>query len=135
MNQNNKTWDNQKGGGSSWEQPRPDAKGTCPVHPNFNEQVATEAAKELRKAMKGMGCDKKKVAEVTGRYNAAQRRVIRNAFRTIDQIMFNKGKDRHLRNDFNSELGGNFKDLVQPCYEDGGEYDAHLGSIAFARMG
>ena len=98
-NNNNNVYNNNKnsgGGSDQWTQPKADAKGTCAVHPNFNEQVATEAAKELRKAMKGMGCDKKKVAEVTGRYNAAQRAVIRNAFRTIDQVMFGKGKERNL---------------------------------------
>jgi len=135
MNQNNKTWDNQKGGGSSWEQPRPDAKGTCPVHPNFNEQVATEAAKELRKAMKGMGCDKKKVAEVTGRFNANQRAVIRNAFRTIDQVMFGKGKERNLLRDLKSELGGSYEKLACACYESLAEYDARLVLNALAGMG
>ena len=33
------------GGGASWSQPLPDAKGTCPVDPNFSEQAAIEKAK------------------------------------------------------------------------------------------
>ena len=44
--------------------------------------------KLLRKAMKGMGCDKKTVAEVTGSMNANQRVMVRHAFRTVDQVMY-----------------------------------------------
>eukprot|EP01083_Nonionella_stella_P172437 591797_1 len=121
--------------GSTWEQPRPDAKGTCPVHPNFNQQVAMEAAKQLRKAMKGMGCDKKKVAEVTGSYNSAQRVVIRNAFTTVDQALFGKGKNRNLLKDLKSELGGSYENLVLACYWSPGEFDARLCLKACAGMG
>ena len=32
-------------GSGSWSQPFPDAKGTCPVAPNWNEQAAMEKAK------------------------------------------------------------------------------------------
>merc|ERR1740123_2488492 len=137
-NDANPSWNGGNGsssGSDTWTQPKPDAKGTCPVHTNFNEDVATEAAKDLRKAMKGMGCDKKKVAEVTGKFNAAQRRVIRNAFRTIDQVMNGKGKDRNLLRDLKSELGGSYEKLACACYEDGGEYDARLIVQALAGMG
>jgi len=113
-------------GSGSWSQPFPDAKGTCPVAPNWNEQAAMEKAKLLRKAMKGMGCDKKTVAEVTGSMNANQRVMVRHAFRTVDQVMFGKGKDRNLLKDLKSELGGSYETLVMSCYETMGEFDAKL---------
>merc|ERR1719150_217040 len=111
-------------GSSSWTQPKPDAKGTCPVAPNWNEQAAMEKAKMLRKAMKGMGCDKKMVAEVTGSMNANQRVMVRHAFRTVDQVLFGKGKDRNLLKDLKSELGGSYEKLVMSCYESSAEFDA-----------
>jgi len=111
-------------GSNSWSQPLPDAKGTCPVVENWSDQAAMEKAKLLRKAMKGMGCDKKMVAEVTGSMNANQRVQVRHAFRTVDQVMFGKGKDRNLLKDLKSELGGKYEHLVMSCYESAGEFDA-----------
>merc|ERR1719412_1266360 len=83
-------------GSGSWTQPKPDAKGTCPVVENWSDQAAMEKAKLLRKAMKGMGCDKKMVAEVTGSMNANQRVQVRHAFRTVDQAMKGMGCDKKM---------------------------------------
>jgi len=110
--------------GSEWDQPLPDAKGTCPVAPNWNQEAAMEKAKILRNAMKGLGCDKKLVAEVTGSMNANQRVMVRHAFQTVDQVLFQKGKQRNLLKDLKSELGGSYERLVMSCYESSAEFDA-----------
>lgn len=97
--------------------------------------MAMEKAKMLRKAMKGMGCNKKVVGAVTGSMNAAQRLMVREAFRTVDQAMTGKGKERNLMRDLKSELGGHTETLVCSCYESPGELDARLVQQALAGMG
>jgi len=64
------------------------------------------------------------VAEVTGSMNANQRVMVRHAFRTVDQVLFGKGKDRNLLKDLKSELGGSYEKLVMSCYESSAEHDA-----------
>jgi len=105
------------------------------VHDSWSQDMAMEKAKMLRKAMKGVGCNKKVVGAVTGSMNAAQRVMVREAFRTVDQAMNGKGKERNLLRDLKSELGGSTEKLVCWCYESPGELDARLVLLALAGMG
>ena len=109
-----------------WDQPRNDNKGTVEAHPKFNAAQALEDAKELRKAMKGLGCDKSKVAAITGQRSHAQRLMIKKAFVTVDQELYGKGKNRDLLKDLKSELSGDYENLVMGLYMEPGEFDARL---------
>lgn len=68
---------------------------------NFNPEAS---AKELRKAMKGLGTDEDAVIRVIVTHNNQQRQEIKNKFKTLF------GKD--LVAELKSELRGNFEDAV-----------------------
>jgi hypothetical protein len=61
--------------------------------------------------------------------------MIKNAFTTIDQVLYNKGKNRDLMRDLKSELSGHFEDVVMACFMEPGEYDARQILKACAGMG
>ncbi|VDK40157.1 unnamed protein product [Gongylonema pulchrum] len=73
-------------------------------------------AETLRKAMKGLGCDKTKVVNVLCARANFQRQQIAAAYKTM------YGKD--LINDLKSELSGDFEDLILALMEPPASYDA-----------
>uniref|UniRef100_A0A2K6VL98 Annexin n=4 Tax=Onchocerca TaxID=6281 RepID=A0A2K6VL98_ONCVO len=84
-------------------------------------------AETLRKAMKGLGCDKNKVIIVLcGRVNF-QRQQIAAAYKTM------YGKD--LINDLKSELSGDFEDLILALMELPAQYDAQQLHKAMQGLG
>ncbi|VDN54426.1 unnamed protein product [Dracunculus medinensis] len=100
--------------------------GTPTIRPNasFN---ANSDAETLRKAMKGIGCDKNKIILVLcGRTNV-QRQQIASAFKTM------YGKD--LISDLKSELSGDFEDLILALMEPPAKYDALQMRKAMAGLG
>merc|ERR1719229_1136402 len=105
------------------ENPRPSIEG----HADFSGDVAKEAAKTLREAMKGMGTNEKKIINVTNAYNHAQRMIIKETF---DQVY-----KRNLMKDLKSELSGKFEKMVLGFWMDPGRYDAYLIEEACKGMG
>ncbi|VDK53517.1 unnamed protein product [Anisakis simplex] len=81
--------------------------------PAFN---ANADAETLRKAMKGLGCDKTKIITVLCARSNAQRQQIATAFKAM------YGKD--LIKDLKSELTGDFEDLIIALMEPPARYDA-----------
>src|SRR5947209_3683715 len=77
--------------------------------------------------MKGIGCDKDQVANITGSRTHAQRLLIKR--------MFSEVENRDLIKDLKSELSGNFEKLVVGLYMEPGEYDAHLMKEAVDGIG
>jgi len=91
-----------------------------------NNNCAT-SADALRKAMKGLGTNNKKIIKIMAEKSTAETQAIRKAF-----------KDRHKRNllkDFRSETSGNFDTLLSALTMDKYEYDAHLIRSAVKGMG
>uniref|UniRef100_A0A183BV46 Annexin n=1 Tax=Globodera pallida TaxID=36090 RepID=A0A183BV46_GLOPA len=82
-------------------------------NPNFNAQVTAEL---LRKAMKGLGCDKGKVIQALVNCSNSQRQEV---IRTFKQMY---GKD--LIHDLRSELSGDFEDLILALMEHPAVCDA-----------
>jgi annexin A7/11 len=76
-------------------------RGSIVADPNFN---AEKSAEELRKAMKGLGTDERRVINTLTACNAAQRQQIKVQFKTM------YGKD--LISDLKSELGGKLERVV-----------------------
>jgi annexin A7/11 len=74
---------------------------TIVPNPNFKPE---DAAKELRKAMKGLGTDEDAIIKVLIAHNNQQRLEIKSQFKTLF------GRD--LIADLKSELSGNFEDAV-----------------------
>uniref|UniRef100_A0A915PW39 Annexin n=1 Tax=Setaria digitata TaxID=48799 RepID=A0A915PW39_9BILA len=84
-------------------------------------------AETLRKAMKGIGCDKNKVVVVLcGRVNF-QRQQIAAAYKTM------YGKD--LISDLKSELSGDFEELILALMEPPARYDAQQLHKAMKGLG
>ncbi|EFO21283.2 annexin [Loa loa] len=104
----------------------PDMQGIPSLRPYqaFNPNADAET---LRKAMKGLGCDKNKVITVLcGRVNS-QRQQIAAAYKTM------YGKD--LINDLKSELSGDFEDLILALMEPPARYDAQQLHKAMQGLG
>ena len=78
--------------------------------------MAQADADALKAAFKGMGCDKKKVVEITVNRTNAQRMQIKEAYKAA------YGRD--LMKDLKSELHGHLEDGVLALFTDPIEYDA-----------
>ena len=78
--------------------------------------MAQADADVLKAAFKGMGCDKKKVVEITVNRTNAQRMQIKEAYKAA------YGRD--LMKDLKSELHGHLEDGVLALFTDPIEYDA-----------
>lgn len=88
-------------------------QGTIKMQPYFNVAVAVEG---LYKAMKGMGCDKRKVLELIVNINNAQRQQLRQHY----QMKYQKD----LLHELKSELHGDFEDVILGLMEPPAKYDA-----------
>eukprot|EP00730_Choanoeca_flexa_P002167 TRINITY_DN10939_c0_g1_i4.p1 TRINITY_DN10939_c0_g1~~TRINITY_DN10939_c0_g1_i4.p1 ORF type:complete len:551 (+),score=166.90 TRINITY_DN10939_c0_g1_i4:84-1736(+) len=73
-------------------------------------------AEVLRKAMKGMGCDRKALIRILGNRTARQRLLISKQFKT----MFGKDMVKNIK----AEVGGHFEELLVACIMDPFEFDA-----------
>jgi annexin A7/11 len=93
--------------------PLPQGQGTVRPKGNFNGE---EAAKILRKAMKGLGTDEKAITEVLSTCSNQQRQDVKNRFKTM------YGKD--LIKEIKSEVSGNFEDLTVALLKTPVEFDA-----------
>ncbi|VDN93945.1 unnamed protein product [Brugia pahangi] len=101
-------------------------QGRASLHP-YQAFNANADAETLRKAMRGLGCDKNKVIIVLcGRVNF-QRQQIAAAYKTM------YGKD--LINDLKSELSGDFEDLILALMEPPARYDAQQLHKAMQGLG
>jgi len=85
------------------------------------------AADTLRKAMKGLGTNNKKIVKVMGERSTAEIQQIRKAF--------NEKYKRDLMKDFSSETSGNFGNLLNAITMDKIEYDAFLIRKAVKGLG
>uniref|UniRef100_A0A0N5AX43 Annexin n=1 Tax=Syphacia muris TaxID=451379 RepID=A0A0N5AX43_9BILA len=97
---------------------------TIRPHPSFN---ANSDAETLHKAMKGFGCSKGKIVDVLCARSNSQRQQIATTFKAM------YGKD--LRNELESELSGDFEDLILGLMEPPAVYDAHQLHKAIAQLG
>eukprot|EP01083_Nonionella_stella_P268868 909219_1 len=94
---------------------------------NFDNDIATAAAKKLRGAMKGMGTNERKIIEVTNGFSHAQRMQI--------LATFNKIHNRDLIKDFKSELSGKFEKMILGFWSPQGLFDAQQVNKACEGMG
>uniref|UniRef100_A0A914ZVP3 Annexin n=1 Tax=Parascaris univalens TaxID=6257 RepID=A0A914ZVP3_PARUN len=90
-------------------------QGTPTIRP-YEPFNANADAENLRKAMKGFGCDKSKIIAVLCARCNFQRQQISIAFKSM------YGKD--LLKDLKSELTGDFEDLILALMEPPARYDA-----------
>jgi annexin A7/11 len=89
--------------------------------------MAQADADALKAAFKGLGCDKKKVVEITVNRTNAQRQAIKEAYKAA------YGRD--LMKDLKSELHGHLEDGILALYTDPIEYDADELRAAMKGMG
>ena len=89
--------------------------------------MAQADADALKKAFKGIGCDKKAVVDITVNRTNAQRLQIREAYKA------SYGKD--LMKDLKSELHGHLEDGILALFTDPIEYDADELRKAMKGMG
>ena len=89
--------------------------------------MAQADAVALKKAFKGIGCDKKTIIDITVNRNFAQRLQIRDAYKA------SYGRD--LMKDFKSELHNHLEDAVLALYTDPVEYDADELRAAMKGLG
>jgi len=89
--------------------------------------MAQADADALKAAFKGMGCDKKKVIEITVNRTNAQRKEIKEAYKA------SYGRD--LMKDLKSELHGHLEDAVLALFTDPIEYDADELRAAMKGLG
>ena len=89
--------------------------------------MAQADADALKKAFKGIGCDKKTIIDITVNRNFAQRLQIREAYKA------SYGRD--LMKDFKSELHNHLEDAVLALYTDPVEYDADELRAAMKGLG
>uniref|UniRef100_A0A914HP99 Annexin n=1 Tax=Globodera rostochiensis TaxID=31243 RepID=A0A914HP99_GLORO len=83
------------------------------ANPNFDPQAIADL---LRRAMKGIGCDKEMVSQTLVSCNNAQRQEVAHVFKQMH------GKD--LIKELKSELRGDFEDLIVAMMERPAIYDA-----------
>ena len=89
--------------------------------------MAQADADALKKAFKGIGCDKKAIIDITVNRNNAQRLQIREAYKA------SYGRD--LMKDLKSELHNHLEDAVIALYTDPIEYDADELRAAMKGLG
>ena len=89
--------------------------------------MAQADADALKKAFKGIGCDKKAIIDITVNRNNAQRQQIREAYKA------SYGRD--LMKDLKSELHNHLEDAVLALYTDPIEYDADELRAAMKGLG
>ena len=89
--------------------------------------MAQADADALKKAFKGLGCDKKTVVDITVNRTNAQRQAIKEAYKA------SYGRD--LMKDLKSELHGHLEDGILALYTDPIEYDADELRAAMKGMG
>ena len=89
--------------------------------------MAQADADALKKAFKGIGCDKKAIIDITVNRNNAQRLQIREAYKA------SYGRD--LMKDLKSELHNHLEDAVLALYTDPIEYDADELRAAMKGLG
>ena len=89
--------------------------------------MAQADADSLKKAFKGIGCDKKAIIDITVNRNNAQRLQIREAYKA------SYGRD--LMKDLKSELHNHLEDAVIALYTDPIEYDADELRAAMKGLG
>ena len=89
--------------------------------------MAQADADALKKAFKGLGCDKKAVVDITVNRTNAQRQQIREAYKA------SYGRD--LMKDLKSELHGHLEDGILALFTDPIEYDADELRKAMKGMG
>ena len=89
--------------------------------------MAQADADALKKAFKGLGCDKKTVVEITVNRTNAQRQQIKEAYKA------SYGRD--LMKDLKSELHGHLEDGILALFTDPIEYDADELRKAMKGMG
>ncbi|EGD77381.1 annexin A7 [Salpingoeca rosetta] len=92
----------------------PQTHGTCRPSSAFDPEADSAA---LRKAMKGLGCDKGTVINVVAYRSTRQRQEIKLKFKTM------YGKD--LEKMLHSEIGGDFREAVMALMRDTPVRDAH----------
>ena len=78
--------------------------------------MAQADADALKKAFKGLGCDKKTIIDITVNRTFAQRQQIKEAYKAA------YGRD--LMKDFKSELHSHLEDGIMALFTDPIEYDA-----------
>ncbi len=69
----------------------------------FNSQIAEDIAKSFKTAMKGIGCDEKRIIKEILSLNNDQRQVVKQKYQT----MYGHALDEDLK----SELKGNLEDI------------------------
>ena len=89
--------------------------------------MAQADADALKKAFKGIGCDKKAIIDITVNRNNAQRLQIREAYKA------SYGRD--LMKDLKSELHNHLEDAIIALYTDPIEYDADELRAAMKGLG
>lgn len=97
---------------------------TIRPYAGFNPNADSET---LRKAMKGIGCDKSKVIAVLCARSNSQRQEIATTFKTM------YGKD--LRKELEKELSGDFEDFILGLMDPPAVYDAYHLRKAMAGLG
>eukprot|EP00043_Microstomoeca_roanoka_P021073 m.254851 g.254851 ORF g.254851 m.254851 type:complete len:548 (+) comp18742_c0_seq1:237-1880(+) len=102
----------------------PTAHGTCLPYSGFDSEAD---ASTLRKAMKGLGCDKNAVISVVAFRSTRQRQEIKLKFKT----MYGKDLEKMLY----SELGGDFREVVMCLMRDTPLRDAYWLRKAMEGMG
>lgn len=94
---------------------------------SVNQSQCKEKAGILRKAMKGLGTNEKKINEVIGPSSNAEIQAIRDSF--------NSTYSRDLIKDFKSETSGNYENLLIALTYEKLEYDCILLRKAVKGMG
>ena len=70
---------------------------------DFNSQIAESIAKSFKTAMKGIGCDEKRIIKEILSLNNDQRQVVKHAYQTM--------YGHTLEEDLKSELKGHLEDI------------------------
>lgn len=108
-------------------QPLPGARKSINPCEEWDDDTAAAQAEVLRKAMKGLGTNEKKIIGVTNGYSHEQRMMIKQAYNTE--------YDRDLIKDFEKELGGKFEKMCIGFWLDAGRFDAELINEAVDGIG
>eukprot|EP01083_Nonionella_stella_P191752 709502_1 len=109
------------------DQPLKDPRPSIEPAADLDEDIAKQAAKTLREAMKGMSTNEHKITQVTSAYSRAQRVVIKAAY--------GSEYDRDLLKDLKSECRGKYEKLVVGLWLDEGQYDAQQVAKAVDGLG
>lgn len=104
--------------------PLPPPRGTVKAYPRFN---AEDDAKALRKAMKGIGTNDKKLIQCLSGRNYEQRMAVKKTYETMFA--------RDLIKDLKSETSGNFRDTLMALMFSAAELDAFYLNKAMKGLG